>query len=71
MTLKIDPERNGGKFETTGIYCRALNNLGFWVAADIMQLDKESLLEFLRSHGGKNEWAEDVVALMLGHGHFK
>jgi hypothetical protein len=32
-------------------------------------LDKESLLLWLRSRGGKNTYAEDVVGILLDHGH--
>lgn len=38
-----------------------------WVNADIAQLDAASLASWLRSRGGENEWAESVVALLLGH----
>jgi len=34
---------------------------------DIAHLDLPSLLAWLRSRGGKNEWAETCVALILGH----
>ena len=70
MTLKFDPNRTEEKFECTGIYVRAININGNWDNADIGQLDKKSLLEFLRSRGGQNEWAEDVVGILLGHGNF-
>ena len=35
---------------------------------DIGELDKPSLLRWLRSRGGANEWAENVVAILLGFG---
>lgn len=35
---------------------------------DIKYLDRDSLSRWLRSRGGKNELAEDVVRHMLGHG---
>lgn len=65
MTLRIDPARKG-KFETTGIYVRALDGT-VWVSADIADLDRESLIVWLRSRGGDNTWAENVVAMLLGH----
>lgn len=69
MDLKFDPNRI--EFDhATGIFVRAINTEGRWDNADIAQLDKESLLEFLRSRGGQNEWAENVVGILLGHGSF-
>lgn len=65
MNLQTDPKRNGD----TGIYVRAQDINGKWDSFDISQLTKASLLEFLRSRGGDNPWAEDVVGILLGHGH--
>ena len=70
MTYKIDVERWNEKEkwdDTTGIYIRALSPDGSWESVDIALLDKESLLSWLRSRGGKNEWAENCVGAMLGH----
>lgn len=39
-----------------------------WGNFDIADLTKESLLEWLRSRGGENKWAEDTVGILLGHG---
>jgi len=39
------------------------------VSADIIHLDKPSLREWLRSRDGENRMAEDVVGILLGHGH--
>ncbi len=63
--LQTDPTRNGD----TGIYVRAQDINGKWVSADICQLTKVSLLEWLRSRGGDNPWAEDTVGILLGYGH--
>lgn len=52
----------------TGIYVRAKTPTG-WDSVDIAILDKESLRVWLRSRGGDNPWAEDVVGILLGHGH--
>ena len=54
---------------TTGIYVRALTfgEEGVATSADIAELDTDSLLRFLRSRGGDNEWAEGVVLALLGH----
>jgi len=68
MKLKVMPGREGTE-PGTGVYVRALNTSGEWINADIAQLDAESLLTWLRSRGGDNPWAEDVVGILLGHGH--
>lgn len=51
----------------TGIYVRAKNAAGTWGAVDIAHLDRPSLVAWLRSRGGANEWAENVVLILLGH----
>lgn len=69
MTLKVDPERKrkfAGCF--TGIYVRAMDG-DSPSDVDITVLDKESLREWLRSRGGKNEFAEEVVLILLEHSH--
>lgn len=65
--LKIDPERREHA-DATGVYVRALDGER-WTSADIATLDKPSLLAWLRFRGGDNPWAEDVVGVLLGHGH--
>jgi hypothetical protein len=52
----------------TGIYVRAKQPDGSWCSIDIYALEKASLLAWLRSRGD-NRWAEDVVGILLGHGH--
>jgi len=64
--MKIDPERRDPYADATGIYVRVADGVGFF-NADIAQLDGPSLLEWLRSRGGNNPWAENTVAHMLGH----
>lgn len=66
MELNIDPERLD--MGETGIYIRG-KLAGNWGTYDISALDKESLLTWLKSRGGDNRWAEDVVGILLGHGH--
>lgn len=66
MDLKLDPDR-ADRGDGTGIYVRAKDGDNF-VAADICQLDKPSLLAWLRSRGGDNVWAENTVGMLLGHG---
>jgi hypothetical protein len=70
MKLKVDPSRDQIDMHTD-IYVRAWSESDDkWVNADIVHLDKESLLHWLKSRGGDNPWAEDVVGILLGHGHF-
>lgn len=66
--MTILPERNLTDVQApTGIFVRAKDPNGQWVNADIWQLDRDSLIEWLRSRGGDNPWAEQVVCLLLGH----
>lgn len=67
MTLQQDPHRVG--CGETGIYIRAQDINGKFVSCDIAELTKASLLEFLRSRGGDNPWAENCCGIILGHGH--
>lgn len=67
MQLKQDANRIG--IGETGIFVRALNTENKIDSVDISELDKESLLGWLRSRGGDNKWAEDTVGIILGHGH--
>ncbi len=66
MSYKVDPTRTA--MGESGIFVRAQDGKQ-WVSADIVSLDKESLFHWLRSRGGDNPWAEDVVGILLGHGH--
>lgn len=67
IELKMDPQRAG--IMDTGIFVRAKGDDGKWHNADIAELDKDSLLVWLQSRGGSNRWAEDVIGILLGHGH--
>lgn len=69
MDLKIDLERVKKGFHETGIFVRAQDKDGSWHTTDIAHLDSKSLITWLRSRGGKNEWAEETVGILLGHGH--
>jgi hypothetical protein len=53
------------KWEGTCIYVRAKGNHG-WDSVDISLLTKESLLDWLRSRGGNNPYAENTVGILLG-----
>ena len=72
MDLCVDATRVN--LPETGIYVRALTGNpqfggGVWGSHDIAHLTRESLLVWLRSRGGENAWAENVVGILLGHGH--
>lgn len=72
MELLIDESRFEQSYIdnlSTGIYVRAKHESGKWESVDILCLTKESLLDWLRSRGGNNSWAEDVVGILLGYGH--
>lgn len=65
VELTVDPKRidyDG----STGVYVRARHE-GKWGSYDMAVLDRASLLEFLRSRGGDNPWAENIVGAILGH----
>lgn len=68
--LKVDPDRlsNLASEPGTGIWIRALHD-DRWGSYDIAALDKPSLLAWLKSRGGDNKIAEDMVGHLLGHGH--
>ena len=70
--LQIDPQRAemADNFPKTGIFVRAKDQTGKHQSVDIALLNKASLLALLRSRGGQNEWAENTVGLLLGHGPF-
>jgi len=68
MELLIDPERMArSRFWVTGIMVRAKGLDGKYLSVDISDLDRASLLVWLRSRGGSNLWAENTVLLLLGH----
>jgi hypothetical protein len=64
--VKVDKDRIGG-FGNTGIYVRAKNRMDKWDSVDIADLDRDSLHTWLKSRGGDNLWAENVVMILLGH----
>jgi hypothetical protein len=72
--MNIDPNRaetldlDSVDENVTGIFIRA--KLGEkYGSYDIAFLDAPSLLEYLKSGGGDNPLAENVVGSLLGHGH--
>lgn len=65
--LHADPERL--RLPGTGIFVRAINpETKRWATFDLAQLDKPSLLAWLRGRGGDNPRAENTVGVLLGHG---
>jgi len=71
MILKVDQKRyiDEKQDPITGIYVRAQLTDESWESVDIAELDSTSLLLWLRSRGGANPFAENVVGILLGHGH--
>ena len=68
MDYLVDNDRlEQYKDSSTGIFVRAKTSEGKWDSFDILVLTRESLFDWLRSRGGSNEWAEQCVALLLGH----
>jgi hypothetical protein len=70
MDLRVDNERYENLIDPiyeTGIFVRALLNEK-WESVDIVFLDKDSLLFWLKSRGGDNMWAENCVGILLEHG---
>jgi hypothetical protein len=66
---RVDKKRYGELEDRSGIYVRAKGLTDKWETVGIEHLDKPSLLAWLKSRGGDNPWAEDVVGILLGHGH--
>lgn len=66
--MKID-QRRLNYDDSTGVYIRAQNDNGKWQSIDIACLTKESLLEWLKSDGGDNKLAENMVGILVEHGH--
>ena len=66
MELRINPKRwNDPELDgATGIYVRALTPDGKWENADLCQLEKESIKQFLDS---KENGALNVVLILFGY----
>lgn len=69
MDLKVDPARMQEWDGVSGIQVRGTLN-GQAGTVDVAVLDKASLRLWLRSRGGNNPFAEDAMAMALGHGPF-
>lgn len=70
VDLRTDPGRENqlkaGILRATNIPVRAKRGEAF-DNVDIVELDRISLLVWLRSRGGDNPWAENLVLILLGH----
>lgn len=67
--LRVDDEREHEQRGATNIFVRAKFE-DAWGSYDIAELDRLSLLRWLRSRGGENLWAENTVISLLGHAQF-
>jgi hypothetical protein len=66
--LRIDMKRiTKSVWTVPAILVRAKNEHGHFQTCDISDLDRESLLTWLRSRGGSNALAEATVLILLGH----
>lgn len=66
LKYRVDPNYDQ-RGAVTRIFLRARTDAGHWVSCDIGELDRDSLHRWLRSRGGKNLYAENVVLVLLGH----
>lgn len=67
MDLKTAPDRQGTLHEATGLYVRAQGQDGRWDTYDMAELDRDSLVEFIRSRGEVSTWAVHITLILLGH----
>ena len=51
MDLKTAADREGALHEATGLYVRSIGQDGRWGTYDMAELDRDSLVEFIRSRG--------------------
>ena len=67
VELRVDPKRKDNWAGKTAILVRAKLPDGSFGPVDIAELDRDSLHAWLRSRGGKNLWAENLILAMLDH----
>jgi hypothetical protein len=66
LKLLIDKERK--KLPTyTGIYVRAMDEDGQVMTCEIEELDKESLISWIRSRGPVSNWAVETLLVVMGY----
>ncbi len=66
--LRVSEYRSVQGDVETGVYVRAKLPNGKWDSVDVSLLTASSLLRWLRSRGGDNPLAEDLVGIVLGYG---
>lgn len=62
--MRTDPDREL-HMPGTGIYVRAMMSDKMYGSVDIISLDKESLMEWMKSK--EPEFLRNLVAMLLGH----
>ena len=67
VELRVDQQREDNWSGRTGIFVRAKLPDDSFGSVDIGELDRASLHAWLRSRGGKNIWAENLVLELLEH----
>lgn len=73
MNLIVDEQRWElfDTLEPTGFFVHAMLPDNSWDYVDVIYLTNHSLLKWLRSRGGDNHFAENVVLLLFGHNSIK
>lgn len=51
----------------TGIFVRAIGQDNRWGTYDIAELDRDSLVDFVRSRGEVSTWGLHIILIMLDH----
>lgn len=67
---EISSFRREAWHNATGIYVRAVDEFENWHSADIAQLTRESLIEFLEQEDNDHDkklLAQNVIMILLGH----
>jgi len=64
MEYKFNENRLSPEYELTGIYIRAKKPDGSWDNADLLQLERESVINWTNS---RENGAIDALLIMLGY----
>jgi hypothetical protein len=68
--IKLVVDRGRSRMPPTNVPIRAWDPVDQeWCTTDISYLNKASLLTWLKSRDGDNKLAEDLVGILMGHGH--
>jgi hypothetical protein len=65
--MNLQKDENRKYVVSTGIFVRAQDKDKKWASCDISELTSESLEMWLKSDGGDNRLAENVVRVLLGY----